>query len=780
MKIFKSVDFETISLRILFGVIFLLPLFAFPFGIFPVDFNKAMFLYVGVSISAIFFLLSRLQKGSIIFPKSFLLASLFFVAFAWVTTSIFSGHIALSLTGTGYEIGTSTFFIFLAFIAFLVPALFRRAEHLALLYKAIFASALVLFVVQVLHTGFGTAIPPWGMFQGRLASVLGDWNDVGIFFGLIVLLSLSSIEFPNENKKGRAFLWTTLTASLIVVFFINFSTLQYVLGFSVLALLVYRLVKSEKLVVFSPPFFVFLAVIAFSVAHEWIGSLINFLGIQFTQVSPAWSATIDVIKGALSMNPLIGSGPNTFSYDWLMFKPDAISATPFWDARFQSGIGKLLSMVAETGLLGGTALAVFIFSLLYTGKKVASHKDHGLETMLLASSFLGSVYLWIFTIVYSPGFYIFFLAGIFTGVFIASLVLTQNVSMGEIVLAKGTKKGFALHFVFAAIIISFAYSTCAFVTKYLAGYFYTTGLTEASLHSNADKADAYLQKAIQLDPQDVYFRSSAEVNLFRLGQMVMRASQQETVSDVEKTQFRSLLTRAVQSAKSATAVNPLDPENWMELGRTYEAIIQFDPNGFKSSAIFAYKEALRVSPHSPLPLLALARVELQTKNPDGALGYLKESIKIKNDFIAGHIMIAEVSVQEGKLKDAIAELERTVIADPNNPENIGIILRIGVLYYQDGDYNKAQKIFENLISMNPNYAEARYALGVVYDKKGMTSDAIAQFEAIHAIFPNNEEIQTILSNLRSGRDTRGNVIAPTPAPEAPIGNAKKGTRKKLQ
>lgn len=777
LQIFKAVDFELVSFRTLFGIIFLLPLFALPFGIFAVDFNKAMFLYLGVALASICFLIARVYKGSILIPKSFILASLFLTVPAWLASSIFSGNIALSLFGAGFETGTFSFFLFLSMIAFLISVLFRSARHIALLYKGIFISATILFVIQFLHTGFGIALPPWNMFQGVLASVLGNWNDLGIFFGLIAIVSLSSLEFGGGNRRERIFLRAMLGMSLVAVFFVNFSTLHYVLGFSVLALLVYRIVNPPyfegsshrgNVDFLNASFFVFLAIVVFSFAHEWTGVLINSLGIQFTQVYPSWTATFGVIKGALLANPFFGSGPNTFSYDWLLFKPDAISNTIFWDTQFQSGVGRLPSMVAETGILGGATLMIFISSLLYAGKTVVSYKEHRLERMLLVSSFLGSVYLWIFTIVYSPGFLIFIFAGIFTGIFAASLGIAQKVKMAEFSFTKGTKKGFALYLFAMTVVLGFVYSFYLFGSKYFAGYFYTIALEEASIRSDIEKADMYLQRAVWLDPQDIYFRSGAEIGLLRLGQLISLSGKAKVVSDIEKTQFRDTLSATVQNAKNATIANPLDPQNWMELGKVYETILQFDPEEFKSSAIFAYGEALRVSPHNPSPFVALARIELQAGNTDGALHYLNKSLKIKSDFVAGHMMLAQIAVAEGKLREAISELDRAVSANPNNPENIYIVLRIGVLYYQDGDYEKAQSIFEKLVKLDPNFVDARYSLGLLYDKKGMFTQATAQFEELSKLIPENSEIQKILGNLRAGRGAFGNDLTPPPLPEEPI------------
>lgn len=782
LKKFKVIDFDTLSFRIVLLIIFLLPLFTLPVGVFAVDFSKAMFLYLGVSVASIFFLLARLIKKNILVPKSFILTSLFFVVVVWLASSLLSGNSVLSLVGTGYEIGTFTSILFLALIVFLVATIFHEVERIAFLYGMIFVSAVILFCVQFLHTGFGLPLPPWEMFRGRLTSVAGNWYDLGIFFGLIVILALSFLDLAKGEKRMRALLWTVLAMSLVAIFFVNFLILPFVLGLFMLALLFCRFIfppltgteeRVKRFDFLAPSFLVFLVIIIFAVGRGFIGKLITALGLQFTHYLPSWGATIDVIKSTVSANMFFGSGPNTFSHNWLVFKPEAVSHTILWDASFQSGVGKLPSMVAETGLLGAVALTLFVSALLYKGGIVFSSKQQNLKRMLLVPSFFGSVYLWVFTIVYSPGFLIFALAAILTGVFIASVNLLNDTPLREITFSKGTRKGYVVTSIVILMIGGFAYSTYLFSVKYVAGYFYTAALKEASVRSDMDKANVYLIRAVRLDPQAVYYRSAAEVGLLRLGRLIARSNELSIITEADKEYFRVTLESTVQNAKNATSIDPLDPQNWMELGRVYETILPFEPKSIKDSAIFAYREALRVSPRNPMPLVALARVELQTGNTDAALEYLHTSLTMKSDFVAGHMMLAEVALSQGKLKEAISEMEKSVLSNPNNPENIYIILRIGLLYYQDGDYNDAQNIFEKLVSVNPNYVDARYSLGLAYDKKGMTDRAIEQFEAINTLVPGNDEVQTILNNLRVDRGAFGNATAPEP--EA---SAKKDIKKK--
>lgn len=780
----KSVDFDAISARILLIVVFLLPLFVLPLGIFVVDFNKAILFYVGVSLAAIFFLVARVLARNILFPKSFIIASLFFVMFAWLVSSFFSNNITLSLVGTGYETGTFTFFLFLSVMAFLVSTLFSSAKRILLLYGVIFATSIILFIIQFLHSGLAVQIPPWDMFSDKTSSVAGNWNDLGVFFGLIALIAASFLEFLTENKRLRACLWGILGMSLIVVFFVNFSTLHFTLGFLVLALLAYQLTEPmlvnepqaiTKKSFFHPSFFVFLFIVILVLARGFIGDLVTFLGLQFSQFYPSWSVTAGVIKSVLLDNLFFGSGPNTFLYDWLFYRSEAISNTMFWDTTFRSGAGRIPSMIAETGILGTVAFATFLFSILYKGSAVAFYRKENITKMLLVSSFLGSVYLWVFAVIYTPGFLISAFAGIFTGIFVASLGLINEQPRMEIFFEDKSKKSYTLYFFGVIIAAGLVYSIYVFTTKYIAGYYYSSALKEASVRNDITKADMYLQKAVRFAPEDVYFRSAAEIGLLELEQIFEKLNTESEITEIEKAKFRETLSATVQNAKNATVKNPLDPQNWMELGKVYEAILPVDPRGLKSSAVFAYGEAFRMSPHNPLPLLALARIELQDGNQEGAMNYLSESLKIKSDFVAGHIMRAQIAVSQGKQKEAISELKETVILNPYNPDNAYIVFRIALLYYQDGDYKEAQSILEELVLKNPNYIDAKYALGILYEKNGDTGKAIKQFEEINLLMPENIEIQAILNNLYSGLGVSGNNLASS---SAKVTEEKKALNKK--
>ena len=69
-------------------------------------------------------------------------------------------------------------------------------------------------------------------------------------------------------------------------------------------------------------------------------------------------------------------------------------------------------------------------------------------------------------------------------------------------------------------------------------------------------------------------------------------------------------------------------------------------------------------------------------------------------------------------------------------------------------------VLERAVAINTNYSNARYFLGLIYDRTGRRTEAIGEFEKIAALNPGNGEVQTILANLRAGRPALASIAPP--------------------
>ncbi len=759
----------TISRYAFLFLIFLLPLWVLPYTVFPLEINKA-FLFYGVTIlAALTWFISILQKASFRIPKSAALLALAGIVVVWLASSLFSANTALSFVGLGQETNTVFAMILFSVALFLVASIFQSEAKAMFFYLTLFGSAFLVFIFQFFRVVFDVTLYPWSIFTSKIANTVGSWNEIGIFFGFIGLLSVVFLELSNFGKRLKAFMLVMLFASLIGVAFVNFTTVWVVMGIFLVVFMVYlfstRLAsvtegesQQRKFVRFTV--IVLLVVLFFIMAKTLVGDFVSSAGATSVEVRPAWSATWQVVKSALKDNFLVGSGPNTFLYDWLKFKPADINSTIFWSYPFQAGIGLLPSWLASVGLLGGLAWLVFLVFLFLYGLKVIAYSENEVMRALLIASFLGSLYLWVFTIIYTPGFVLFTLAFLTTGIFIALLCKSGRMKVIEVSFFNKPKLGFIVSLVVVLLMISSVASFYLLFQKYWAAYSYGRGLAIFNTAGgNIDEVDSLISRAAKFDPQDRYFRALSEVGLVKIQQLMNQTG--IPIEDAQA-QFQNLLAYSIGNAQSAVQVNSLDYNNWMSLGQVYEAIIPLKITGSREAALSAYKEAAMRAPFDPTPLYTSARVEIQANDLKSAKNFLVSSINVKSDFTSSVFLLSQIEAQLGNLKEAITRTEQARYLAPND---VGVLFQLGLLYYQDKNFESGRLALERAVSLNPNYSNARYFLGLIYDKQAKTAEAIDQFTQIQTLNPDNTEVAKIIENLKAGKPALQNISPPQPTPE---------------
>lgn len=89
-------------------------------------------------------------------------------------------------------------------------------------------------------------------------------------------------------------------------------------------------------------------------------------------------------------------------------------------------------------------------------------------------------------------------------------------------------------------------------------------------------------------------------------------------------------------------------------------------------------------------------------------------------------------MQQGKLDDAIAELQAMQAA---NPQSKGLDLEIGTAYYKKSDFPKAIEYLSHATASNSNNPEAQQLLGLSYYLGGHPTQAIPLLEKVQTWFP---------------------------------------------
>jgi tetratricopeptide (TPR) repeat protein len=759
---------ENISRYAFLLLIIILPIWLLPLTIFPLEMNKAFLFYAVTILAAIFWFISVLQKASFKIPKSGTLLALGGIVAVWLASSLFSSNTILSLVGQGQEVGTFFSLILLGVALFLASIFFQSEAKAMTFYLMLFVSSWLVFIFQFFRAVFNVTLLPWNIFAAKISNTIGSWNEVGIFFGLIGLLSLVFLELFHPGRRLKIFFFISLIVSFLAMAFVNFTTVWIVLGIFLIVFLVYLfsvfLGGRTELGEPRPRKFVNFVVLAlllvlfFIMAKALTADFVSSLGLTSVEVRPAWSSTWQVVKSSLKEGAILGSGPNTFLYDWLKFKPMEINATLFWSYPFTSGIGLLPSFLATSGILGGVAWLVFFAFLVFYGLKVVTYSENETLRGLLIASFLGSLYLWTFVVIYTPSFLLISLAFLVTGIFIALLARSGKIKVIEATFFNKPKLGFISSLAIVLLMIAAVASFYLLFQKYWAAYSFNAGLN-ANAAGKIDEAESLIGRAVRFDQQDNYYRALSEIGLFKIQQLISRTDlSQEDL----RSQFQNLLASSIQNAQSAVNINPLDFLNWTALGQIYEAIVPFKVAGAREAAVGAYQEAAKRAPYDPRPLFAAARVEIQAGDVKSAYSFLNSSIGVKGDYVPAVFLLAQLEAQQGNITQAISRTEQALYLAPND---VGVLFQLGLLYYQDKNYDNSRLAFEKAVSLNANYSNARYFLGLVYDRQGKKAEAIAQFEKVQELNPGNQEVKTILSNLAKGKPALQGISPPQPSPE---------------
>ena len=482
------------------------------------------------------------------------------------------------------------------------------------------------------------------------------------------------------------------------------------------------------------------------------------------EVRPSWTSTLAVGREVLKHNPVFGSGPDAFLYDWLRFRPVSVNQTPFWDARFTLGVGTIPSLAFTTGALGIIGWIAVLAFFLWTGLRaitralVAARPE---ETAFPLAAAFGSAYLWVLAVVYAAPFFLVFLAFLSTGVLFAALAAQKTGRTIDLAFMQNTAVGFVSALTALFLIIIGLASVYFLGRAYAASGFFASGLRAFNNAGNAELARSRFERARQFDDKDVYNRALTELDIAELGRLIQAGN---FSTDQARSQFQAQLSRTITNANRAKDANPIDPLNWMLLGRVYETVLPLGIGGADQFAARSYEQAAALAPNDPQPRISLARVAFAQNNRSRARELLEEAVGLKSDFAPAQFLLAQVAVQEGNLREAIQRTQSTALLAPND---IGVLFQLGLLYYQNNDMASSQQVFERLVAQSPNYSNARYFLGLAHDRQGRRAEAITQFAEIEKLNPDNAEVKRILQNLNVGRPALFGIVPPPEDRSAP-------------
>jgi len=740
----------------------IMPIFFLPLTVSGFQPSKMYLFYVLSLLALILWIVDRLKAEAIKIPQNLMTLSVVLIPVVYLVSAFFSPNVPLSLYGRDFAIDSGVAIVFMFGFLLLVSSIFQSAKKSFNAYSVLVISFIVVAILHISRFLFINSWPTLNFFVSATSNTVGKLNDLAVFSGVIVILSMITLEALKLRGKAKIVTYSSYFLGLLVVLMINFSMLWYVLGGLSLILFIYFITLRRgnfvgssaigqlpilPIIVIALAFFVSVSN-PFSLSGNTFGeSISRMFNVQMSEVRPSATGTLQIAKETLKTSPVFGVGPYRFDTEWLRSKTSSINETDFWNIDFHFGFGAVPTFIVTTGALGiATWIFFFVMFIMSGFRAIFRQASSALSKYLILSSFASSMMLWILSIVYIPSSVTWMLTFFFTGIFLASLYREDALKVKEISLSKDPKFGFMYVFASVLLIAGIIVSGYGVTKKYVANVFYQRAFVLLNRDSNIDAAELFVFRAATLSPNDIYSRSLSEINQIRINQIL---SSENPEDPTVAARFRNALSASIGNMQNAINYDKYNYQNYVSLAQIYEAVIPLGVEGAYDKSKETYTQAQMYNPKSPALELALARLEITKKNNQGAREHIAKSLELKTNYTDAIFLLSQIDVSEGNVNQAIKNVEDATIIRPNDPV---VFFQLGLLQYSEKKYSLAVGSLERAVILSPTYSNAKYFLGLSYYNVDRNDDAIAQFEDLKILNPGNEEVELILSNLKEGKE----------------------------
>lgn len=741
-------------------VLGLFPLLFVPIAYAPFNYSKILFVLVGVAVSLIFFSLAVLRNGSLSLRVPLALLALWGVVGAYVLATIFSGDMKDALIGNAFEVHTTAFILLIAAIVSALTMLRSSKIAIVRLYGLLVGSGILLALYHITRIIAGPDSLTLGTFTNLISSPFGAWNGLAIFFGLIILIALVAIEQLPLTRIGKILLILSSVLALFMLMVVNYFAVWVVLAVVSFILLIYSLAskhyqKTDAMLQdgtdssFIATIFttIVLAIsLLFILGGSMLGSMVSErTGISYVEVRPSFSATFDIARNVYADSPIFGVGPNKFIDAWRMYKDPSLNQTIFWDTSFDSGSGFIPTSFITTGLLGVVAWTAFLLLLLWHGFQLLSRisQTDRFWRFIGTSSFVAAVYLWGMTLVYTPSSGVLILAAAATGIFFAAYqVLVPQREMTFSVLANRAF-GIVLVGVVVLVILGAVGSLYATGKHYSALYAFNKTFATLTEEDTLETVQERIAAAYDRSSNDIFARQIAQYRLAQINTLL--GLENPTVEQQEG--FQAAVADGVSAAQVAVEIDPTEPLNWQVLGQLYSALTFAGVEGSADRARDAYERARTYAPQNPTLLLLQAQLASRTDNLDRARELAEQSVAMKRDYTEALLFLSQIDILNNDVVAAIGRTESIISIEPNNPARY---YQLGILEIANGNQPRATAAFERAVSLDGQYANARYYLALLYAEADQTDAAIDQLRVVAELNPDNADIRTMITRLENG------------------------------
>ncbi|MCK5416472.1 hypothetical protein KAI92_03535 [Candidatus Parcubacteria bacterium] len=777
----KSKHVATKGLDLLISVVIALifisvPLFFTGLTAQGVDFEKMMLFYCLVLIGVVSWAAKGVLLGELSIKRTPLDFPILGVLIIFIASTLMSVDVKDSMVGS-YGNAAKGLLPMIAFILFYYLIVNNiNAKRIRISFWSFVFSGSLLIIYSLLQFS-NININFLHLSKGVIFNPLGSVSALTMF--ILIFLSMLTIAISQTEKlltgfKGSLILLIRIV--LGVVFLSALFILTKLSGFTfwpigwiiaiigaviVLMFFMAKVIKTSNLAV---PFASFLVLIIFLVLGNFSIGRLNLPA----EVSLSRSASWGITKNALRENPMFGSGPSTFYYNFSKFKKDNFNYTQFWNMRFNGATGILYDLLATVGILGVLSIVIVgLISLSVSFLTLIKSKDNELNSILLGlfSSFVSSI---LFALLFPQNNSIVLVTVLLSVLTVSTAIYLYPDKFKSIKLSFRASANYAL--ALAAIFLVVSASVVVMFTLGLKMFMADVYAKQSLTTPKIDDKIKFMEQAINLAPfQDSYYLNVANNYMSKANQAAIGGRDQAAVGEY--------LGLALKKGKEAVNRSPNRAANNEALALIYENA-SFYTRGALMHAEDLYKKNIELDPTNPIPdfrmaLINMARANAETDESEKKY-YIEEAVKKyddailkKRDLAAAYYGKAIASEKIGKIDDAIEMLKNAVMFSSNN---LDYRFELGRLFFNSGavqlslsqgatqeiaaseldpegkdslageelsvspvgglgkiENNEnlfmAEQLFLSILQVDNNNANAKYSLAVLYHKIGQQDNA---------------------------------------------------------
>jgi len=738
-----SIKLEKLVIIIIKGAIVLLPLFFLPWTSEYFEFNKQFLLWLAMPLALFLWLAGQAARVEIKIKTNPLnLPIIIFLALTGVS-ALFSLDIFSSFFGS-YGRFSDAWLCLLSLAVFywllINTGIAGSAEKIFILLKLFFYSAMAVAVISLLAM--------FGVIQSLMADSLnilaspsfnpagGSLFSLAVFLAVLAVAAAGFLLGEKLKKFDRLVFSAGLILFLIVLALINFYLSWVLLAVGSALLIIARFLEvglSFKKALnynFFIPVALMLIAILMLMAPKFNPAKIILGGELPREAILDYKTSVSITKQALYKNPILGSGPATFSHDFSLYRPPEFNQNDYWQIRFDKSFSQGLEILATQGLAAGLSYLLIISLIIYINIilliKYFKNREliiDGDNYNLIAIVFTAFILLFFSQLLFPVNTVLSFSYWFFIALLTAFWqTRNQSIFKEKIIYLNKTvlfsRVCFLILFSLGALWLTLA----AFEIK-----FFAADLIAAS----GINREQSMLKAVKLN----FNRPDYSVNLakFYLNRSRLEAIKPQGEKDNNLIQLN--ISRSIEAGRQAITTAPGSVRANETLGMIYRDVRPLTI-GSELWAVHFFESAFKLEPTNPILAAELAKAYLNNNDTANAEKYFLKAVELKGDYYEAKFGLVKVYLknnQDNLAFDLLNELAAKVY-------DAEVFYELGRFYYNHGEIDKAVGRFKLALSLSPKHSNSLYSLAVAYEAKGEIKEALKYYSQVLELNQGNEEV----------------------------------------